>query len=197
MNNAIEKLSSASEVYLKENNLLQLCLFDFSQGEKKTRTEMVWSDNNEEYALICDCSLGVPGAFEQDVYAACMRIWVKQGMRENKITITYSEIARELGLNPKNWVTKIKKALHKLGHARYHLKKCFIRAKAHEQADIHFSLFNTAALFQHGKGKAKRNSESILEFPQEILENIEANYYQRLDLKCVQKFTKRFAAKVI
>ena len=118
------------EPYAKENNLLQLSLFHFGKRRpvpEKTISE--WADTRGNYKLTCVCQYGVPGSFEQDVYAACMRIWVKNGMPATSIKLNYSDIARELNLTPiKAWVGKIKKSLRKLAQARYEFVQCFIKA---------------------------------------------------------------------
>lgn len=172
------------EPYAKENNILQLGLFYF--GDKKPdRTQVVWSDAECDYKLECICKYGVPGSFDQDVYTACMRIWVKQGMDNSEIRLNYSDIARELHLiPPKDWVGKIKKALQRLAQARYEFTKCFLQVMEDgvTQIDTHFSLFDSASLFSHRDGKSKRNSESRLIFPKEIQKNLEAKYYQFLDM---------------
>lgn len=172
------------EPYAKENNLLQLSLFYF--GKKRPKQTLVeWEDDQGDYKLGCVCKYGVPGSFDQDVYTACMRIWVKQGMPTNSIKVNYSEIARELKLSPpRGWVGRIKKALRRLGQARYEFNKCFFVSDVEglKKIDTHFSLFDTATLFSHEKGESKRNSESELVFPDKIRENIEAKYYQLLDM---------------
>ncbi len=183
------KKKNLIEPYAKENNLLQLSLFYF--GKKRpcpTETTATWKDaKGDEYSLVCSSRYGVPSSFEQDVYTACMRIWVKQGMDSRQIIVNYSDIARELNLKPKNWVMHIKKALIVLGQARYHFKKCFIvpDENGSTQMDAQFSLFDTTLLFNAEKGKtgrSKRNSESFITFPEEIQHNLEKRYYQLLDM---------------
>lgn len=174
------------EPYVKENNLLQLSLFYFGKSRPK-RTLVQWSDAQGEYSLDCVCKFGVPGSFDQDVYTACMRLWVKQGMPKGMLETSYSEIARELRLEPpKDYVWKIKKSLDKLAQARYQFTQCFIQADedGNDRIDAHFSLFDSAALFSHhkGEGKSKKKGRSRLYFPDEIRENLEAKYYQYLDM---------------
>lgn len=174
------------EPYAKENNLLQLSLFHFGKRRpvpEKTVSE--WADGRGNYKLTCVCQYGVPGSFEQDVYAACMRIWVKNGMPATSIKLNYSDIARELNLTPiKAWVGKIKKSLRKLAQARYEFVQCFIKADdaGNKKVSTHFSLFDSASLFEHERGKSKRISESELIFPDIIKGNLEAKYYQLLDM---------------
>ncbi len=77
------------EPYLKEKSMMQLGLFYF--GKKRPipkKTTAKWTEGSEEYRLSCTCEHGVPGAFEQDVYAGCMRVWVKQGMPEDGIKVS-------------------------------------------------------------------------------------------------------------
>ena len=171
------------EPYAKENNILQLSLFYFGKGRPQ-RSIVTWEDEIGDYQLECMCKYGVPGSFDQDVYTACMRIWVKQGMPSNGIKLNYSDIARELALEPRDWNGKIKKALKKLAQARYEFTKCFIKAdkNGNKRINTHFSLFDSASLFVHERGKSKRNSESQLVFPEVIKENLEAKYYQLLDM---------------
>ena len=172
------------EPYVKDNNLLQLGLFHFAD-KRPEKTCTNWSDERGNYELRCICGYGVPGSFDQDVYAACMRIWVKQGMKEPWIKLNYSDIARELHLSPpRAWVGRIKESLKRLAQARYEFTQCFLQATADgvTQINTHFSLFDSASLFSHEQGKSKRNSQSVLIFPDEIQKNLEAKYYQFLDM---------------
>lgn len=174
------------EPYLKENNLLQLPLFFFGKG-REARTEVQWQNANGNYTLTCDCSYGVPGSFEQDVYTATMRIWLAKGMPSEGIKLNYSDICRELHLSPPmHYVGQIKAALQKLAHARYEFKQCFLQVEKGKptKVDTHFSLYDSASLFSYNKSNpvSKRNGESRLIFPKEIQQNIEAHYYQLLDM---------------
>ena len=166
--------------YVKENNILQLALFNFSRYHlKKTVSE--WLDDGlNKCKLTCYCDYGVPGSFEMDVYTATMRMWVKQGMLEDGVEVSYTEIARELDLTPaRGWVTNIKKALKKLGLARYEFEKCFIADG--KRTTAHFSLYDTTCLFDKDLGKTA-HGKSKLYFPKEIRKNLEAKYYQLLDM---------------
>ncbi|MEW6571676.1 MAG: replication initiator protein A, partial [Nitrospirota bacterium] len=177
-------MKDLKEPYAKENNLLQLSLFYFGKGRPE-RAVTEWSDQAGKYKLECVCKFGIPGSFDQDVYTACMRIWVKQGMPKGGIKLNYSDIARELGLEPpRAWVKKVRQSLEKLGQARYQFTQCFVKADkdGNRKMDAHFSLFDAVILFRHEKGKSKRNSESELIFSEKIAENLEAKYYQLLDL---------------
>ena len=50
-----------------------------------------------------------------------------------KIKLNYSDIARELHLDPpRAWVTDIKKSMKKLAQARYEFTGCFIKAEMHK-----------------------------------------------------------------
>lgn len=175
------------EKYAKEKNLIQLPMFFF--GKKRpfpNSVSTVWSDEDGKYELHCNCSLGVPGSLEQDTYAATMRIWVKRGMPLEGIEVTYSEIAEELNLDPRSWNQKIKKSLEKLGQARYRLKKAFVKVDedGNRKVDTHFSLFDTVILFTKDQSRKKqRNHKSRLVFPDIIKENLEAKFYQFLDMK--------------
>lgn len=171
------------EPYAKENSLLQLSLFYFGKGRSE-RTSVEWIDNSGgKCQLECICKYGVPGSFDQDCYTGTMRIWVKQGMPKEGIKLNYSDIARELHLDPKDWVTRIKKSLKKLAQARYEFTRCFIDAESKKcEENVHFSLFDSASLFEYEQGKSKRKSESYLIFPDEIQKNLEAKYYQLLDM---------------
>ncbi|MEW5817173.1 MAG: hypothetical protein AB1798_17490, partial [Spirochaetota bacterium] len=176
-------MKSLNEPYIKENNILQLSLFYFGKGRPE-KTVITWKGPEGKYKLQCVCCLGVPGSFDQDVYTACMRIWVKQGMPDGGIRLNYSDIARELNLLPRDWNVKIKESLEKLGQARYRFNQCFIKADkdGNRKLDTHFSLFSTVDLFKYEKGKSKRKSETLLYFPEKIRENLEAKYYQWLDM---------------
>lgn len=172
------------EPYLKENNLLQLSLFNFSR-RIVNKTVITWKDENGEYSLKCTCDYGVPGSREQDCYTSCMRIWVKQGMLGGKIEVSYSDIARELGVaKPKNAVGKIKESLKKLGAARYEFVQCFVKAdkNGNRKVTTQFSLFDSTSLYEHKSGLSKKDSKSVLIFPDIIKENLEAKYYQYLDM---------------
>jgi len=172
--------------YAKENNLLQLPLYFFGKSVHiKKKWDFEWSDKEGSYKLTCACERGVPGSFEQDVYTGCMRIWISQGMSHGKIVLNYSDIARALELKPvKAWVGKIKKSLKKLALARYEFVQCFIKAdkEGNNKVSTFFSLFDSASLFEHEKGKSKKDSKTILTFPNIIQENLEAKYYQMLDM---------------
>ncbi len=173
------------EPYLKDNNLLQLPVFYFgNRGVVCKKKVTKWEDDSGEYSLKCVCDYGTPGALEQDVYTAIMRIWVKNGMKDKTIKVNYSQIAREMGLKPTSWTGKIKKSLEKLAQARYEFSECFIVAdeEGNKRISTHFSLFNKVVLFNKNKNNSRRNSESVLEFPDDILKNIESKYYQFLDM---------------
>lgn len=172
------------EYYFKENNMLQLSLFCFNR-HRPEKTFVKWEDDGGKYSLECNCKYGAPGSFEQDCYTAVMRIWVKKNMPKDGISLNYSDIARELKLSPpRAWVTRIKKALKRMGMARYEFVECFIDAtqKKRKKLTTSFSLFDTASLFEYSDGKSKRNSESYLVFPAQVQKNLEANYYQKLDM---------------
>ena len=177
----MEKMTTFNVLYIKENNILQLSLYYFGKGRPE-RTLVKWQDKEGEHKLECICKYGVPGSFDQDVYTACMCIWVKQGMLTDKITLNYSDIARELGLIPRIWNYKIKKSLKRLAQARYELENCFIKAGESKKSSTHFSLFDTASLFDHQKGKSKRYNKTELYFSDAIKKNLEAKYYQCLDM---------------
>ena len=175
------------EPYAKDKNLLQLSIFYFGKRRPvPTKTVTTWEDDHGSYKLTCVCKNGVPGSFEQDVYAAVMRIWVKQGMPSKGINLNYSDIARELGLKPRDYNKRVKQSLEKLAQARYEFKQCFVKADTdgNKRIDAHFSLFDTVLLFSHDKkrGDSKRGSQSRLIFSDLIQENLEAKYYQFLDM---------------
>ncbi len=172
------------EPYAKENNLLQLSLFYFGKSVPK-ETKVEWKDDKGSYKLSCNCSKGVPGAFEQDVFTAAMRIWVKRKMPNEPIEVTYSDLARELNICPRSWNGRIKKALEKLGQARYLFDECFIVSNegGREQISTHFSLFDYAILFNRDKEtKGKKRFKSKLALADLIRKNLESNYYQYLDM---------------
>jgi len=171
------------EPYVKEKNILQLSLFYFGNGLPK-RTFIQWLDGYKKYSLKCISEYGVPGSFDQDCYTAVMRIWIRQEMPKSGIRLNYSDIARELGLNPSSWVSRIKKSLKKLSMARYEFVECFIvsREDGLEEITTAFSLFDSTSLFNYVKGMAKRNSQSLIIFPEKIRQNLEAEYYQFLDM---------------
>lgn len=167
------------EMYVKEKNLLQLSLFYFGRGRPK-ETVVEWEGSDGVCRLECVCKYGVPGAFDQDVYTATLRVWVEQDMPHECIKLTYSDIARILKLkSSKNSVGKIKKSLEKLGQARYELKRCFIKHNGDKDEVVHFSLFDAVVLHNRKKTSAKYTE---LYFPDLIRENLEAKYYQRLDM---------------
>ena len=174
------------EPYIKEKNILQLSLFYFGKKKRKTKTEVEWSDKNGEYSLKCNSAeYGVPGSLEQDVYTACMRIWVSQGMPRGGIYLNYLDIAKELKIaKPRGKTTEIKKSLLKLGSATYELWQCFVKAdeNGNRKIDTVFHLFDTVELFSKTKGKSNRFSRSRLVFPKIIQENLEKKYYQYLDM---------------
>ena len=169
--------------YVKENNLLQLALFNFSRYNIK-KTEIEWLDENDnECKLVCNCDYGVPGSFEMDVYTATMRLWVRQGMPQDGLEVFYIEIARELQLFPeKSWIAHIKKSLKKLGMARYEFEKCFIEAESEERVTTHFSLYSETKLWDR-KSNNWSIKKSKLYFPEQIRKNLEAKYYQFLDME--------------
>ena len=178
-------MSGYLEPYIKEKNLLQLSLFYFGKGRLK-RTEVKWLGKHGECKLECVCKYGVPGSFDQDVYTACMRLWVKQGKPDDGIYLNYSDIARELCLKPKDSVGRIKASLKRLAQARYEFTECFILMDQGNPRifNTHFSLFDSASLFDYKQGtrRSKRVSESKLIFPKEIKNNLEAQYYQYLEM---------------
>jgi len=174
------------EPYAKEKSLLQLPLFCFGKT-KQEKTFVQWSDSKNKFSLECVCKYGVPGSFEQDVYTASMRIWLKQGMPLDGIILNYSDICRELHLSPpKYYVGQVKEALKKLAQARYEFKQSFFLVidGRPKKIDTHFSLYDSASLFSYNKNtnRSKRSSESHLIFPEEIRKNLEAKYYQFLDM---------------
>jgi hypothetical protein len=184
-------MSGNLEPYAKENNILQLGLFDFGRKKKK-RMVTKWEDEAGEISLVCSAEeYGVPGSFEQDIYTAVMRLWIKQGMSKS-VVLNYSDIVKELGLGePRNWVSRVKKGLKCLAMARYEFKKCFLQKQEDglEKITAYFSLFSSASLFDFDKKgkKNKRNSESYLVFPAEIQRNLDKKYYQILDMSWYRK----------
>lgn len=186
-----EVMKKFLEPYAKEKNTLQLALFYFGKGRpEKNVTE--WSDQHGNYKLECVCKYGIPGSFEQDVYTATMRIWIKQNRPRDGIKLSYSDIAKELHLEPpKHYVGQIKKSLERLAQARYEFNQCFIQVKEGEpkKIDTHFSLYDSASLFTFYKdqGKSKRTGQSTIIFPQEIQKNLDAQYYQLLDMTFYRK----------
>ena len=67
--------------YCKENSILQLPLFSFHKI-KKTESIIEWQRKENRCKIECYCATGIPSSFEQDVYTACLRIWVLQGMKD-------------------------------------------------------------------------------------------------------------------
>ncbi len=189
-------MSNSREIYVKENNLAQLSLFNFGMRNFR-RTKVEWKDKNGEYELVCavpegdDEIKGVPGAFEHDVYTAIMRIWVKGGMNGDTIDISYSQVARELYLKPEHSATRIKMAIKTLAKCRYTFKHCFIRNYKDDteenREEVVFSLFSEADIFEQKRGSKKKSSlkksKSTLVFPKQIVKNIETKYYQFLNMK--------------
>lgn len=172
-----------NKVYAKENNILQLCLFNFSKKRtKKTATKWV-DENGTECELVCHCDRGVPGSFEMDVYTATMRLWIEQDMPEDGVEVTYIGIARELGLtSERGFVTDIKNALKRLGLARYEFEQCFIDGKKRgKKVFVQFSLYDTTCLFEKEENKST-HGVSKLYFPKEVRENLKAKYFQFLDM---------------
>lgn len=175
---------SYKELYVKENNLIQLSLFDFGRKKQK-KTVVEWEDEKGSYSLKCVCDEGVPGSREQDCYTAVMRIWVKQKMPKGGIELNYSDIARELKLkNINHSSVQIKNSLKKLGAARYQFAQCFVKAdkKGRKKITTQFSLFDSTSLYEYERGKSKKNSNSLLIFPEIIKCNLEEKYYQCLDM---------------
>lgn len=110
-----------------------------------------------------------------------MRLWMQKGMPE-KLKINYSEIARILGLSPKNSVGQIKQALRRLILVEYELVKCFIVAGTNKRITTFIKLYESGAqLFETQKGKSNHNYETELTFPPLIKDNLE-KYYQLLDM---------------
>ena len=175
-----EKENQKRQLYCKEKNLLQLPIFYFEMANKE-KIEISWEEENgRKCEIICCSSEGLPGSLEQDVYAACMRLWILQQM-PRAIEVQYTDIAKILLLNPVQWRTKIKKALFKLGAARYKFTHCFIDAKNRTISSTEFfSLFDTAE-FQDEKKKGGKWNKNKLYFPEEIKINLEQKYYQWLD----------------
>lgn len=171
------------EPYAKENNLLQLSLFYFGSKPPK-ETAIEWEDEKGSYRLSCSCSKGVPGGLEQDVFTAAMRIWVKRGMTSDPIEVSYSDIARELNVSPRDWNRKIKKSLGKLGQARYLFDECFIVADedGNNRISTHFSLFDYSMLFSEDKDRNKKKGKSKLALAELVRKNLESKYYQYLDM---------------
>lgn len=146
------------EPYVKENNLIQLSLFNFSRKEVK-KTVVKWKDKHGSYSLKCVCDEGVPGSREQDCYTAAMRIWIKKDMPRGGIHLNYSDIAHELKIkNVKHSSDKIKQSLKKLGAARYEFVQCFIASdpEGRKKVTTQFSLFDSTSLFEYRKGKSKK-----------------------------------------
>lgn len=143
-------METSLSLYIKENNLLQLSLYYFGKG-RPNRTFVEWSDQDGNYKLECVCKYGVPGSLDQDVYTATMLIWVKQGRPDGRIKLNYSDIAKELGVLPRDWNNKIKKSLKRLAQARYELENCFVKANKEGKKKIstHFSLYEGFQLCNH------------------------------------------------
>lgn len=176
------------ELYAKENNSVQLPLFYFGKGKRPEKTITEWKDKEKEYKLECNCKYGVPGSFEQDVYTATMRIWIKQGMPES-VVFNYSDIARELHLSPpRAFVVQIREAMKRLSMARYEFSKCFLMKKTNktESFDAYFSLYDSASLFafdpKFKNMSNKRKSQNTVIFPEELKKNLENQYYQLLEM---------------
>jgi len=183
-----EKCMDYHELYAKENSTVQLPLFHFGKGKRPKIMITEWGDAEKEYKLECNCKYGVPGSFEQDVYTATMRIWLKQGMGK-EVVFNYSDIARELHLNPpKDYVKQIREAMRRLAMARYEFTKCFLMKTEDgvESLDVYFSLYDSASLFafdpKDKKMSNKRRSKNIIIFPKELQNNLENRYYQYLEM---------------
>lgn len=185
------------EPYIKENNVIQLSLFYFSDRKLSSRV-VEWSDNDGEYKLKITCDYGIPGSLEHDIYTVIMKMWLKQGTENPRITLNYSDIARELGLQPNSWVTKIKKSLRRLGSTRYEFEECFVKAdeNGNNKITTFFSLFDTVHLYESSKKKSRRNSKSELVFPNDIVRNVQANYYQLLDMIWYRKLPDGLARRL-
>ncbi|MCK4517246.1 replication initiator protein A [Candidatus Babeliales bacterium] len=182
------------ELYIKEKNLLQLPLFCF-QKSKKRSFKTKWTKKGTEYSVEClapvDTKITVPGAFEQDVYAVSCLIWVRNGMPDEGIKTSYSEIANVMKLNPRDNNHRIKKAIESLTLCNYRLAGCFRHkmksGMVKDEEDYDFSLFTEATHVFRKKGKLLKGNNVALVFPQKIRDNLKAEYYQRLEMKKYKK----------
>lgn len=178
---AKNKKRSKKRLYCKEKNLLQLPLFYFEKTSKK-EIEISWEDEGYECKVTCSTNRELPGALEMDIFSACMRIWVKQGMSDDGVLIENTDIADELDLNYRNWCTKIKNSILKLGAARYEFYRCFVDVKKRKMTSIRqFCLFTTVQADEFEiEDKRKINKYKLIFAPQ-IKCNLEKRYYQWLD----------------
>jgi len=171
------------ELYKKDDNLLQLPIFFFCRKGKNKIKHQWENENGAKCQIRCMCDMGIPGAFEQDVYSATLRFLVLQGCPEY-IEVSYFDIAKALNLNPKTWHTKIRKAIYKLSMARYEFTNCFYdkSKQTFTKETLAFSLFSTPRLLDSSVIGRKR-SKLELNFPSIITNNMKGNYFRWIDFE--------------
>lgn len=175
-----------AELYAKDKSLLQLPLFHF-QRSRKTRIVHKWQEKDKKTGEIKKCELicsgnggSVPGSLEQDIYAACLRLWVTKS-RPTFLTVSYAEIAEILGLDKRRWSGGIKKSLFKMGRSRYEFKNCFIYEGKRIAKSCIFSLFESFSFKEEQEKDIGTRTSIEVNFPVELQRNIEVRYYQWLD----------------
>lgn len=165
-----------------KSNLAQLPLFYFGKGKPK-KTDATWFEKGK-FRLQCFNEEGVPGSFDLDCYTAVICMWIRQG-KPVEVKLSYSDLARELGLDPKNWVSHLKKSLMRLSSTRYELSRSFIEAGSSfriREKKISFSFFDSISLFQYRRGMSKKSGKSYITLSNEIQSSLNMDYYESLDL---------------
>lgn len=120
----------------------------------------------------------------------------KAKMPIDGIEVENSDIASVLGLDYRNWCTKIKKSILKLGAARYEFVECFVDAKSRQVTSIkQFSLFGGTEVNEI-KGNGYKVNRYRLTFPEEIKVNLEKDYYQWLDFELYKKIKTGVARRL-
>lgn len=164
-------------------------LFNYGKTRPKA-TNNNWTENRDgtDYvcSVKCESSIGVPGAFDQDVFNATLKLWATKGFyqKNGHLDTNYSEIANILRVSPAGSGLQIKDALRRLAHAKYTLENSYFDAKTgkYKDRETRFSLYSVLDVSNvHKGGKGKGRSKVYIEFPQIILANVDLNFYQWLD----------------
>ncbi len=181
---------------------MQLPLFCFKKNRqtkhKDKGYEITWTEDDRTCTLKCigTYEYGIPGAFEQDVYAAILRIWVWQAM-PGYINITYTEIANTLNINNIHWCSKIKNALLCLCTTRYLLTNCYKTENGFSDKTMIVTLIEGATIQNEtDQHKYKTKSSIILSFPQIIKDNLDKRYYQMLNLQLYKQLKPGHARRL-
>jgi len=186
-----------------EGNLLEYPIFSMERRRVNKETEeYIWKESNiigketGEKKFRVSCTLGIPNAFDFNIYNAVMRLYTKKSgaYKKNEVHFTVYEIAKELNLSFTGLTIKrIKESLIRMSHTTLLFENAFFEKKENITKVVH--LLVQLEYYEKQKGNRLINMVKII-LDDELVNSIERKYFNLIDFKIFKTLSSGIPRKL-